>query len=143
MHYYLADREAAMKERGARALLLDGEERVAETSTANIVIYNSDTGLISPPRSTVLPGVSLEVVIELAAQLGIRFFERELHTDDTSTADEVMLSSTPNCLLPVARINGRPVGKHSNRPIFSRLIAAWNKLIGLDIAEQANRFARR
>jgi branched-subunit amino acid aminotransferase/4-amino-4-deoxychorismate lyase len=143
MHYYLADREAAAKEPGARALLLDGEGRVAETSTANIVIYKSDTGLISPPRSTVLPGVSLEVVIELAAQLGIPFLERELHPVDVATADEAMLSSTPNCLLPVTRFNGQPVGQSNGRPVFSRLLAAWNNLVGLDIAEQAKRFSRR
>ena len=52
-----------------RALLLDAEGRVSETSTANILIHEIGTGLISPPRASVLPGVSLEVVIELAAKL--------------------------------------------------------------------------
>ena len=121
MHYFLADREAAAKEPGARALLLDGAGRVAETSTANIVIYKSAAGLISPPRSTVLPGVSLEVVVELADQLGIPFHERELRPDDVTTADEVLLSSTPNCLLPVARFNGHPIGVAAERPIFGQL----------------------
>jgi len=143
MHYYLADREAAAKQPGARALLLDGDGRVAETSTANTVIYKSDTGLISPPRTTVLPGVSLEVVIELAAQLGIPLTERELHPDDVATADEALLSSTPNCLLPVARFNGQPIGKAADRPIFNRLLAAWNNLVGIDIADQAKRFEPR
>ncbi len=143
MHYFLADREAAAKEPGARALLLDGAGRVAETSTANIVIYKSAAGLISPPRSTVLPGVSLEIVVELAGQLGIPFLERELRPDDLAAADEVMLSSTPNCLLPVTRFNGRPIGKPTDRPIYSRLLTAWNASVGLNIAEQAKHFAER
>jgi branched-subunit amino acid aminotransferase/4-amino-4-deoxychorismate lyase len=143
MHYFLADKEAAAKESGARALLLDAEGRVSETSTSNILIHEIGTGLISPPRSSVLPGVSLEVVIELAARLGIPFIEREIWPDDVAAADEVMLSSTPNCLLPVTRFDGHPIGGGNERPIFGQLLTAWGEMVGLDIAAQAARFAAR
>jgi branched-chain amino acid aminotransferase len=143
MHYFLADKEAAAKEPGARALLFDAEGRVSETSTSNILIHEIGTGLISPPRSSVLPGVSLEVVIELAARLGIPFIEREIWPDDVAAADEVMLSSTPNCLLPVTRFDGHPIGGGTERPIFGQLLTAWGEMVGLDIAVQATRFAQR
>lgn len=143
MHYYLADRQAAAIERGARALLLDAEGNVTESSTANLVIYVLGQGLIAPPRSEVLPGVSLEVAIELARGLAIPYSERALRPADVAAAAEAFLTSTPNCLLPVTRFAGRSVGDGHPGPIFGRISAAWNELVGLDIAAQAVRFANR
>ena len=90
-----------------------------------------------------LPGVSLEVVIELAGRLGIPFVEREIRPEDVAAAAEVMLSSTPNCLLPVARFDGQPIGGGTPGMVFKKLLAAWSEMVGLDIAEQAVRFATR
>jgi branched-chain amino acid aminotransferase len=143
MHYYLADRQAAAIERGARALLLNADGQVIETSTANIVIYVAGQGLVAPPRSHVLPGVSLEVVIELARGLPIPYSERALLPSDVATAQEAFLTSTPNCLLPITRFAGRPIGDGRPSPIYQQVLAAWNKLVGLDIAAQATRFAHR
>ncbi len=143
MHYYLADKEANEKEPGARAVLLDAAGNVVETSTANIVIFRSDTGLVSPPRTAVLPGVSLEVVFELATNLGVSCIEREFGVPEVATADEVLLSSTPNCLLPVSRFNSRAIGDGQPGPFFARLLASWSEMVGVEIAEQAERFSVR
>lgn len=143
MHYYLADREVAQRFPGARAVLLDFDGFVTEASTANVLIYRRDAGLISPPLARVLPGVTLGSVFRLAEQLGLNTVQRDLTADDVAVADEVLLSSTPFCLLPVTRFEGRPVGTGSPGPVFSRLLGEWNRLVGLDIAAQALRFADR
>ncbi|HEV3416189.1 MAG TPA: aminotransferase class IV [Pirellulales bacterium] len=143
MHYFLADKEATTKEPGARAVLLDAAGHVTETSTANILLYVSGVGLISPPRTSVLPGVSLEFVIEMARGLNLSIIEREILPDDVATADEVLLSSTPNCLLPVTRFDGRAIGSGKRGSVFGRLLTAWGETVGLDIAGQAVCFANR
>ena len=61
MHYYLADRQAAIRHPGARALLTDAQGYVVEASTANILVHDQDQGLVAPPRASILPGVSLGV----------------------------------------------------------------------------------
>jgi branched-subunit amino acid aminotransferase/4-amino-4-deoxychorismate lyase len=139
MHYYLAERHAQRIEPGSRPLLLDEEGRVTETPTANLLIYRQSEGLISPPRETILPGISLDVVEQLAAAEGIGFHERPLEPADVSRADETLLTSTPYCLLPVTRFNRQPIGKGQPGPIYRRLLARWNELAGIDIAVQANR----
>lgn len=141
MHYFLADQEAASAEDGARALLLDQKGFVSETSTANVVIYLRDVGLVSPPIAGVLPGISLQVVTELANRLGIPFVNRKLTTEEFGKADEAFLTSTPNCLLPVTRFSGKPIGSGKPGPVFKKLLAAWNEMVGFDIAVQARRFA--
>lgn len=143
MHYYLADHRAAALDSGARAVLLDEQGHVTEASTANLLLYTACTGLISPPRSTVLPGISLATVAELAAQLDIPFTERSILPADLAAADEVLLSSTPLCLLPATHFNGRAIGSGAPGPIFQRLIQAWSERVGLDIVAQAERFAPR
>jgi branched-chain amino acid aminotransferase len=143
MHYFLADKEATAKEPGARAVLLDAAGHVTETSTANILLYVSGVGLISPPRTSVLPGVSLKFVIELADALGLPLTERQIQPDDLAVADEVLLSSTPNCLLPVTRFDGRAIGSAAPGLVYSQLLRAWGETVGLDIAGQAARFAAR
>jgi branched-subunit amino acid aminotransferase/4-amino-4-deoxychorismate lyase len=143
MHYFLADRQAGLAYPGARAVLHEANGDLTETSTANIVAYFPREGLVSPPRLQVLPGISLQVVSELANRLEIPFSERGITPGDFAVAEEAFITSTPNCLLPVARFNGQPIGSGQPGKIYRQLMAAWNGMVGLDIAQQARKFAKR
>lgn len=143
MHYYLADREAAAKRPGARAIVLDQGGFVAEATTANIIVYRGSEGFISPPADNILLGVSLAVVEELAAKLGVPFKMRPVTVDELRTCDEALLASTSICALPVIECDGRPIGSGKPGAVYQRLLSAWNELVGIDIAAQARRFATR
>jgi branched-subunit amino acid aminotransferase/4-amino-4-deoxychorismate lyase len=143
MHFYLADRQAAQKRPGARAILLDQDGFVAEASTANVLVYRSGEGLVSPPREHILAGVSLGVVQELAERIGMPFGMRPLSVAELTSADEVLLTSTSVCLLPIVECDGRAIGRGMPGPQYRQLLAAWCGLVGLDIADQARRLARR
>ena len=143
MHYYLADKRAAAVDPQARAMLLDAQGFVTEASTANLLIYRLGEGLASPPRAKILPGISLTVVTELGSGSGIPSNQRDLTSDDVASADEVLLTSTPMCLLPVVRLNGRPIGDGRPGPVFHRLLSDWNNMVGIDIVGQAEQFADR
>ena len=143
MHYYLADKQAAAVDPQARAMLLDAQGFVTEASTANLLVYRVGEGLASPPRTKILPGISLSVVSELARRSGIPSSQRDLTSDDVASADEVLLTSTPMCLLPVVRLGGRPIGNGQPGPVFHRLLSDWSNMVGLDIVGQAEQFADR
>jgi branched-subunit amino acid aminotransferase/4-amino-4-deoxychorismate lyase len=143
MHYYLADRAAARQYPGSRALMLDQRGCVMETTTANVVLYREDAGLLLPPAEKILPGISLAVLLELAEDLEIDFAHRELKPADVATADEVFLTGTSPCMLPVVNFNGREIGAGRPGAMFARFMSGWNELVGLDIIEQAQRFAMR
>jgi branched-subunit amino acid aminotransferase/4-amino-4-deoxychorismate lyase len=143
MHYYLADLEAKLEHNGARAILLDQDGFVGEASTANVLIYKSGEGLLSPPIESVLPGVTLGVVREMATRLNIPFHERRLNPQEFCEADEVFLTSTSGCMLPVVLCDGKPIGSGKPGPIFERLLAALSQYVGLDIVAQARRFSNR
>jgi branched-chain amino acid aminotransferase len=142
MHYYLADKKAREIELGARALLLDELGFVTEASTANILAYCKDRGLVSPPKEHILPGVTVAVLEELAGQLAIPFTHRELTAADVAGADEVLLCSTSPCVWSVTRLNGAPIANGKPGPISQRLRDAWSRMVGVDIEAQGRRFAR-
>jgi len=143
MHYYLADREAESLQPGARAILLDQDGFVGEGSTANVVAYFADRGLVTPMRSKVLPGVTQEVLYELADSLDLPHCEADLLSAELAAADEVYFTSTSICLLPIVQLNGQPIGTGQPGPMYRQLLAAWSEQVGFDIAQQAQRFSDR
>jgi branched-chain amino acid aminotransferase len=143
MHYYLADREAARQSPHARAILLDQDGYIGEGSTANVIAYFKDRGLVTPKIEKVLHGVSQEVIFDLAHSLGIAHDEQDMQPADLLQADEVFFASTSICLLPVVRIDGLPIGTGQPGPIFQKLLTAWSEQVGIDIAAQAQKFAVR
>jgi branched-subunit amino acid aminotransferase/4-amino-4-deoxychorismate lyase len=140
LHYFLADREAAAMEPGSRAILAHADGRISETSTANVAIVR-DGRITTPPPSDALAGVSLGFARGLADRLGIAWEERSLRADDLAAADEILLTSTPNCLLPATSFDGRPVGSGRPGPVFRRLLTAWSEAAGIDIVAQARHHA--
>jgi branched-chain amino acid aminotransferase len=143
MHYYLADREAAARYPGSRAVLLDQRGFVGEASTANIVCWFADRGLVTPRQDGVLPGVSQAFLFGLADELGLPRSEADLRPDELTSADEVWLTSTSVCVLPVVRVDDRRVADGAPGSVYRRLLAAWSERVGVDVAAQAQRFAAR
>ncbi len=142
MHYYLADCEAARRQPGARALLLDQDGFVSEASTANVLLYDRQR-LLSPPLERILPGVTIGVVSELADRLQIGLEYRDLMVDDVLAADEVILCSTSPCVVPVVEVNGQRIGSGAPGGCFQNLLQQFNQLVGLDLEAQAVQFAQR
>jgi uncharacterized membrane protein YfcA len=84
-----------------------------------------------------LSGVSLRCAERLAGSLGIEWQTRSLSEADLASADEIMLTSTPNCILPASRFNGRCIGHGRPGATYRRLLSAWSEWVGLDIAGQS------
>jgi branched-chain amino acid aminotransferase len=135
MHYYLADQEARAGDPDAIALLLDLDGNVTETSGANFLIVERGT-IVSPTLRNTLPGISRMTVIELAAELGIPFEERDFQVYNVMNAEEAFLTTTPYCVMPVSHINGAPIGMGTPGAFAKRLLAAWSERVGVDIARQ-------
>jgi len=141
MHYYLADRQAAAREPGSRAILLDQQGHIVEATTANLVIYRRGEGLVSPPKEKILAGISVAALSELAGRLEIPFGYRDILPAEMSEADEALLTSTSICMLPVVRCNGQPIGEGRPGPVYRQLLDAWRAEVRVDFVQQARRFA--
>ncbi len=143
MHYYLADREAARRYPCSRALLLDQQGFVGEASTANVVCWFEGRGLVIPRREGVLPGISQEFLFELARELGIERREADITPAELLAADEVYLTSTSVCLLPVVKVDELNIGDGVPGATYQRLLTAWSQRVGVDVVKQAKSFSDR
>lgn len=89
---------------------------VGEGSGQNLFFVRKGV-LATPPLGSLLPGITRESVITLAASLGIPFVEREIPRDLLYAADELFLSGTATEVTPIRSIDRIPVGTGRPGPI--------------------------
>jgi branched-chain amino acid aminotransferase len=119
-------------------LLLDENGNLAEGSGSNVFIVQ-DGALRTPRARYVLPGVSRQMTMDLAARLGIACEESDIDLYDAANADEMFLTATSLCVLPVRRFNGQEVGVAAwtgAGPVTQRLIDAYVVAVGCDFVRQ-------
>jgi branched-chain amino acid aminotransferase len=139
LNLILADREVKAQRPEAWSVLLDEHGHLAEGVGSNIFVVRGGR-LATPQERFVLPGISRQTVIELAAELGLACEERDLDIYDAVTADEVFLTSTSLCICPVRSVNGRQIGAAVPGPVTRRLTEAYCALVGTDFVAQYLRF---
>jgi len=140
MHQYLnlvlADREVKAQNPDAWAVLLDVNGNLSEGQGSNIFLVR-DGCLMTPRERYVLPGVSRQAVIDLAATLKIPFEEQDIDLYDAYTADECFLTSTSLCICGVRSLNGRSFAEGTvPGPVTRRLTEAYKELVGCDFVAQ-------
>jgi branched-chain amino acid aminotransferase len=120
----LAVREA--RSRGAdEGLLLNQDGFVAEGASTNVFAARNGA-LRTPPLSAgILAGITREIVLELLPGLGIASSEDPLRLPDLQSADEVFLTSTTREVMPVCRLDDRPVGSGRPGPLTRRVHEAF------------------
>ena len=90
---------------------------LTEGSTTNVLIAQ-DGQLIAPPKShLILPGVTYDLVLELAARHGLPHAVRPISEAELRQADEIWLTSSPKEVLAVTTLDGQPVGNGTPGPI--------------------------
>ena len=106
------------------AVILDSEGFVAECSGENLFMIR-DKVLYTPPRATVLEGITRDSVLTLAADLGISIQEELLTRDQLYIADEVFITGTAAELVPIRMIDFRQVGEGRPGKIYNELLDAY------------------
>lgn len=117
----------AAVEAGAMECVMFRDDRLTEGSSANIWAVR-DGRLLAPPRDRlILEGIRYGLMQQLCESEGVPFEVRELSRAEVASADELMLSSATKEVLPIVRLDGRPVGTGTPGPVFRRLHAAYQR----------------
>lgn len=136
LHFVLADIEVRKIDPEGFCLVLDIHGNIAENKGANFFMVKNSV-LKTPSTDNCLGGISRATVLELAAELGIPTKEGIIKPDEVYEADEAFLTSTPYCILPATRFNGKKIGSGTPGKITKILLDAWSKKVGVDIVETA------
>lgn len=111
------------------ALMLNVRGEVAECTGDNLFLVRDQVLLTPPLDAGILEGVTRDAVIELAQEARIAFREMTLSRHDVYVADECFLTGTAAEVVPVVKIDGRPIGDGKPGPITGQLMRAFHELV--------------
>jgi len=113
-------RQKAADENAVEALLLR-EGFLTEGSTSNIFVVKNEM-LLAPPKSyLMLPGITYDVVLELAATHDIPHEIRNVSEYEIRTAQELLLTSSTKGIMSITHLDGKSVGNGKPGKIFLQL----------------------
>jgi branched-chain amino acid aminotransferase len=111
------------------ALCLESNGYIAEGVGENVFIVKNGE-ILSPPTSTgALAGITADVVVELAAKLGLKLTVTNLTPFMLFTSDEAFFTGTAMEMVPIREVNKRPIGDGKPGPITKKLMVEFQKVI--------------
>lgn len=109
-------------------LMLNEQGFVAECTGDNIFAIKRGTIMTPPVSDGALRGITREVVFEIAREFGMPVEEPHLARHDLFTADECFLTGTAAEVIPMVRLDQRPIGDGKPGPLSARFIARFREL---------------
>ncbi|MAG93799.1 MAG: branched-chain-amino-acid transaminase [Pirellulaceae bacterium] len=112
------------------ALMMNHKGDVAECTGDNIFLLKQ--GVIFTPSidAGILSGITREAVIELARDAGIEVREQTLSRHDVYVADECFLTGSAAEVVPVVKVDNRPIGDGAPGPVTKDLTRRFRELTG-------------
>ncbi len=108
-----------------RPASIAGDEFMTEGAASNIFVVKGGTLLAPPKDNLMLPGITYDVVLEIAAANGIPHEVRRVMKEEVFAADELLLTSSTKEVLPITLLDGKPVGSGKPGAMFARLHALY------------------
>jgi D-alanine transaminase len=109
-------REAA-KRVGCAETVMFRDGMLSEGAASNIFVVKAGV-LLTPPKShLMLPGITYDLVIELAQQHGVPLEVRPVREAEVRTADELWMTSSTKEVLAIVELDGQPVGDGKVGPL--------------------------
>ena len=109
------------------AVMRNYRGELAECTTSNLFVVRNGVALTPPLESGLLPGITRECLFELAAGRKFPMREAVLHDDDLFGADEAFLTSTTRELVPIVRVDDRPIGAGKPGPVTRTLLETFRR----------------
>ena len=110
------------------AILCAADGSVAEGGSSNVFAVRAGVVRTPPLDVGILDGITRGKVIALCGRAGIPCEEIRISPDELRGADEVFITSATRAVLPVTRIDERPVGAGVPGPVTRRLMALFAEL---------------
>jgi D-alanine transaminase len=113
----------AAREQGAReAWFVDRDGRITEGSSSNAWIVTRDGKVVTRQADqAILKGITRTVLLKAIAAQGLKLEERAFTLDEAQGAREAFITSASQIVLPVVKIDDRPVGNGAPGLVASAL----------------------
>lgn len=109
-------------QQGADDAIFIKDGYVTEGSSSNFFIVNQNNEIITRPLSqNILPGITRQALIQLAAEMGLEIKERLFTVDEVKIAKEAFISSATTLIWPVISVDQNLINNGDVGPISQRL----------------------
>ena len=116
-------------EQGAFEAVWVHEGLAVEGAASNLFAVIDGEARTPPDGPRVLPGITRDVVLELAADEGLPVGTGDIAAAELAAAEEIWLTSSTKEVLPVTRLDGEPVGGGRPGPLFRTVLDAYRARI--------------
>jgi branched-chain amino acid aminotransferase len=100
-------------------VLVDYDGNVSEGPGFNVFMVKD--GVVTTPEGTCLEGITRQTALDLLAEQNVKLVIGAFPPDRLRAADEAFITSTAGGIVPVTRIDHRPVGDGEPGPVTTRL----------------------
>ena len=112
---------------GAVETILFRDHKLTEASASNVFVVR-DGVILSPPKSNlILPGITYDVIAEIAQAAGLPLEYRDVSESEVRSADEVWVTSSSKEVLAIVKLDGKPVAGGKPGPVFRRVYALYQE----------------
>jgi D-alanine transaminase len=94
---------------------------MTEGAASNIFVVKNGKLFAPPKDNLMLPGITYDVILEIAAANGIPYEVRKIGVAEVFAADELLLTSSTKEVLPITQLDGKPVGTGKPGVMFAKL----------------------
>ena len=124
----------AAAEKGAVDALMIRDGVVTEGSHANVVGVLDGTIRTHPTNHLVLPGITRAIVLDIARHAGIPVSEEPIAEREIPRLEELFLVGTTTDVMPIVRVDDRPVGDGKLGPITTKLVTEFRAYLDASCA---------
>jgi len=114
-------RQMAVDAGAVETILIRDNAFMTEGAASNIFVVNNGKLLAPPKDNLMLPGITYDVVLEIAAANGIPHEVRKIGVAEVFAADELLLTSSTKEVLAITQLDGKPVGTGKPGAVFAKL----------------------
>ena len=111
----------------AAETILFRDGRLTEASSSNVFIVRNGVVLTPPKDNLVLPGITYDVVLEIARAREFEVEVCDVTEANVRSAEEIWLTSSTKEVLAVTTLDGKPVGDGRPGPLFRRMHALYQQ----------------
>ncbi|NNG14637.1 MAG: D-amino acid aminotransferase, partial [Gammaproteobacteria bacterium] len=115
------------REAGAAEAILYRDDQITEGAASNVFIVHH--GRILTPRKDecLLPGITRDLVLEIAADNGLNCAEADISMRMLREAEEIWVTSSTKEILPVTKLDDEPVGDGMPGPVWRDMLDRYQK----------------
>ena len=118
------------REKGClEVIFINKEGFMTEGSHTSIFGIKDGKLLVTPSSSNVLPGITKRQVLEIAENIKLPLEETRVKESEIHQLDELFIAGTPEEIIPIVSVDGKPVGEGKPGPIVSKIYEEFQNIL--------------